>query len=59
MFIKINNLTFQNKKIIKSCPVDYMRVNPLKHEFVKRIADYRIPRFTNMSRKVFIYLVVW
>ncbi len=25
---------------------------------VKRVADCRIPRFTNMSRKVFIYLVV-
>ncbi len=37
---QINNLTFQNKKIIKSCPVDYVHVNPLKQGFVKRVADW-------------------
>jgi len=33
---QINNLTFQNKKIIKSCPVDCVNVNPYStfHQYV-------------------------
>jgi len=34
--------------------VDYVHVNPLKHGYVKRVADGLIQLFIAMSQKVFI-----
>ncbi len=46
MFIRLIISHFKTKEIIKSCTVDYVHVNHLKHGFVvKHVADWAYSTF--------------